>query len=109
MSDLAIDPGALDRRLALEAPAETPDGAGGVVRTYQEVATLWASVEPVAARGEVVAMQSGQTITHRILIRRRADITARHRLRDGAKVFRIVALRERDRRWLEIQAEERAA
>jgi SPP1 family predicted phage head-tail adaptor len=109
MSEFAIDPGALNRRLALEAPVETPDGAGGVVRSYQEVATLWASVEPVAARGEVVAIQSGQTITHRIVVRHRADITTRHRLRDGARVFRIVTLRERGQRWLEIQAEERAS
>jgi SPP1 family predicted phage head-tail adaptor len=108
MSAFAIDPGMLNRRLALEAPVETPDGAGGVTRSYQEIATLWAAVEPVAARGEVVAIQSGQTITHRIVIRRRADISTRHRLRDGGRVFRIVTVRERDRRFLEIQAEERA-
>ena len=33
MSDLSIDPGALNRRLTLEAPVETADGAGGVVRS----------------------------------------------------------------------------
>jgi SPP1 family predicted phage head-tail adaptor len=109
MSDPAIDPGKLSRRLVLEAPAETPDGAGGVVRTYQAAATLWAAVEPAAARGEVVAAQPGATVTHRIVIRYRADMTFRHRFRDGARIFRIVTLRERSRRWLEIQAEERAA
>jgi SPP1 family predicted phage head-tail adaptor len=107
MSDLVIDPGALDRRLALEAPMETPDGAGGVVRTYDTVATLWASVEPVAARGEVVAAQLGATVTHRIVVRHRADLTTRHRLRDGARLFRIVTVRERGKRFLDIQAEER--
>jgi SPP1 family predicted phage head-tail adaptor len=109
MSGPAIDPGMLDRRLTLEAPDETPDGAGGVVRSYQSVATLWASVEPISARGEVVAVQSGATVTHRIVIRYRADITTRYRLRDGARVYRIVTLRERGKRFLEIQAEERTA
>ncbi len=107
MSAHAIDPGALNRRLVLEAPAETADGAGGVIRSYEAVATLWASVEPVAARGDVVAAQLGATVTHRIAIRYSADITTRHRFRDGARVFRIVAMRERGKRFLDIQAEER--
>ena len=51
MSDAPIDPGALNRRLVLEAPVESADGAGGVTRSYSAVATLWAAVEPVAARG----------------------------------------------------------
>ena len=83
MNELAIDPGALNRRLTLEAPVETADGAGGVIRSYATVATLWASVEPVAARADVVAVQLGATVTHRITIRFSADITTRHRLRDG--------------------------
>ncbi len=107
MNELAIDPGALNRRLTLEAPVETADGAGGVIRSYATVATLWASVEPVAARADVVAVQLGATVTHRITIRFSADITTRHRLRDGVRAFRIVTLRERGKRWLDIQAEER--
>jgi SPP1 family predicted phage head-tail adaptor len=108
MSEVSIDPGALNRRLVLEAQDETADGAGGVVRGYETVATLWAAVEPISARGDVVAAQPGAMVTHRIVIRYSADITTRHRFRDGARVFRIVTIRERGKRWLEIQAEERA-
>ena len=107
MSEPSIDPGALNRRLALEAPVESADGTGGVVRGYQTIATLWASVEPIAARGDVVAAQLGATVTHRIALRHRADITTRHRLRDGARLFRIVTIRERGKRFLDIHAEER--
>jgi SPP1 family predicted phage head-tail adaptor len=63
------EPARFNRRLALEAPVETPDGAGGVTRTYETVATIWAAVTPVAARGDVVADQSGASVTHRIVIR----------------------------------------
>ena len=51
----------------------------------------------------------GANVTHRIVIRMRADITTRHRLREGARIFRIVALRDQDGagRFLEIDAEER--
>ena len=102
------DPGKLNRRLTLEAPVENDDGAGGVTRSYTAIATLWASVEPVSARGDVAASALGATISHRIRIRYSADITLRHRFRDAARSFRIVAMRDRDKRFLDIDAEERA-
>jgi SPP1 family predicted phage head-tail adaptor len=101
--------GTMNRRLTLEAPAETADGAGGVTRGYTAIATLWAAIETVAARNELVADASGATVTHRISIRKSGDITTRHRFRDGARVFRMVAMRERDNgRFLDISVEERA-
>jgi SPP1 family predicted phage head-tail adaptor len=102
-----IDPGQFNWRLTLEAPVETPDGAGGVTRSYSSVATLWASLDPVSARGDVAASALGAAITHRIAIRYRAGITLRHRFRDGARIFRIVAMRDTDKRFLDIDAEER--
>ena len=101
------DPGRLNRRLALEAPVETPDGAGGVTRGFAQVATLWAQVEPVSARGDVTADARGASVTHRIRIRFNADVTLRHRFRDGATVFRFVAMREQGRRFIDIDAEQR--
>ena len=109
MSEAVIDPGTLNRRLVLEAPVETADGSGGVTRSYSAVATLWAAVEPVGARGEVVADAAGATVTHRIRIRYSPGITMRHRFRDGALIYHIVALRETERRrFIEIRAEARA-
>ncbi len=102
------DPGQFNRRLTLEAPVEMPDGAGGVTRIYEAVATLWASVTPVSAREHSEAVQRGISITHRIGLRFSADITSRHRFRDGERIFRIVALRDRDgrKRFLQIEADE---
>ncbi len=103
------DPGRLNRRLVLEAPVETPDGAGGVTRGYEPVVTIWAEVTPSAARGDVVAAGMGATITHRIVIRAGREITTRHRLRENARIFRIVTVRDEDGsgRFLAIHAEER--
>ncbi|HZP70639.1 MAG TPA: phage head closure protein [Pseudolabrys sp.] len=100
------DIGALDRRLTLEAPAETPDGAGGVTRGYADEATLWAQVTPLSARADVVAQGAGAALCVRIVIRARAGISTRHRLRDGTRLYRIVAWRESEnRRFLDIDAE----
>jgi SPP1 family predicted phage head-tail adaptor len=103
------DPGRLNRRLVLEEPVETPDGAGGVTRTYAAVTTLWAEIVPLSARGDVVAASLGAALTHRILVRAGREITTRHRLHQGARIFRIVTVREQDGsgRFLEIHAEER--
>lgn len=100
--------GDLNRRLVLEAPVETDDGAGGVTRTYQTVTTLWAQVTPLAARADVTAGSLGAALSYRITIRARDDVTTRHRLQDGTRVYRVIAVRESaDRRFLEIEAEER--
>jgi SPP1 family predicted phage head-tail adaptor len=108
MSGDVFDPGALNRRLVLEAPVETNDGSGGVARSFAAVATLWAAVEPASGRESVVADALGANITHRIRIRTRADVALRHRFRDGDIVFRIVAIRDRDRRFLDLDGEQRA-
>lgn len=101
-------PGELNRRLVLEASVETADGAGGVTRSYEPVTTLWAKVEPVSARNAIVADAPGATVTHRITVRSGPDITTRHRFVEGARVYRIVDVREdATRRFLVIGAEQR--
>lgn len=102
------NPGLLRHRLALEAPVEIADGAGGVARSYSAVATLWAEVTPVSAALALEAERLGARITHRIGVRFSDDITTKHRFRDGDRIFRIVSLRDRDgrKRFLTIEAEE---
>jgi SPP1 family predicted phage head-tail adaptor len=100
--------GDLNRRLLLQAAVEVDDGAGGVTRTYETVTTLWAHVVPLAARADVSADSLGAALRYRVVIRARTDVTTRHRFVDGAHSYRIVAVRESaDRRFLEIDAEER--
>jgi SPP1 family predicted phage head-tail adaptor len=101
--------GELNRRLTLEEPVETADGAGGSTRAYAAVTTLWARVEPVSARYDMVADGRGGTITHRITIRRGPDITTLHRFVEGARIYQVVAVRDEDsdRRFRVVHAEER--
>lgn len=102
------DPGRLALRLVLEAPVELADGAGGVIRNYETVTALWAELSPISARERVLADLAGVAVTHRIRLRARDDITTRHRLRKGARLFRIATIREDapGSRFLRIEAEE---
>jgi len=100
--------GNLGRRLVLDAPVDADDGAGGVTTTYQAVTTLWARVVPLTARADIAANSLGAALRYRIVIRKRGDVTTRHRFQDGERIYRIVAGQESaDRRFLEITAEER--
>lgn len=101
-------PGDMNRRLTLQAPVESADGAGGVTRSFVDVATLWAQVTPTGARADDVAGSLGALLRYRIVIRARDDVTTRHQFAEGDRVYRVVAVRaSADRRFLEIEAEER--
>jgi head-tail adaptor len=101
-----IDPGRLKTRLVIEAPDEADDGQGGALRSYSAVATVWAAVLPARMTREVEADADGALVHLRIILRSGFALTLRHRFIDGAKIYRITALREIDeRRFVEIDAE----
>lgn len=105
-----IDPGQLKTRLVVQQPVETPDDQGGVTRTWTTFATVWAQVTPLAARREVQADADGATQAYRIVLRSNLSLTLQHRFSDGARVYRIAAIRDRDeRRFIEIDAEVRVS
>jgi head-tail adaptor len=104
-----IDPGKLKTRLQIQAPVETDDGQGGVDRSYATLTTAWAQVTPFSARGggaDVEADAEGATVKYRIILRSNLILTLQHRLVDGARIFRIGAIRDADdRRFIAIDAE----
>jgi SPP1 family predicted phage head-tail adaptor len=109
MADVAtIDPGGLTARLVLERPVETPDGQGGVERSFAALATLWARIEPAQARANEAAGTLPVTVTHRIWLRHRSELSGGMRLRKGARLFAIRAFRDPDetRRYMLCDCEE---
>ena len=86
--------GALRHRLALErssldANAET---------VWTAIDTVFAAISPISAREVETGGAMAGTVTHRIEMRFRADVSSRDRLRDGARIFRIVVARDLDER-----------
>jgi SPP1 family predicted phage head-tail adaptor len=103
-----IDPGQLKTRLVVQQPVEVADGQGGVLRTWTTFATVWAQVVPVGASASVEADAAGATQRYRIILRSQLSLTTQHRFVEGARIYRITGLRERDdRRFVEIDAEVR--
>jgi SPP1 family predicted phage head-tail adaptor len=88
----ASDPGRLRLRLTLERATATPDGAGGSTLSWSAVATVPADVAPIGADGRVVGEGLADVTQHKIVIRRRTDVSTGDRFRLGDRLFRIRSL-----------------
>ena len=81
--------GARGRRFTLELPLETPDGFGGVLRTWQPGPLLWGRLEYLSARARDGAGRAEFAATHRVTLPWRDGVTARTRLTLGPRRFQI--------------------
>lgn len=82
--------GRLRHRVTIEQPTTTQDpNTGEQVPGWAAVATVWASVEPLSAR-EFIAAGAGQSsVSARVMMRYRSDVTAGMRLTYRGKVYNI--------------------
>lgn len=103
----------LRRRLALEDPVRVQDGAGGFVVQWVVLGWLWGDVASGTGRGVAAAGGDLGRVSHRITLRAvpagaPSRPVAGQRLREGARIFRIIAVTEADAagRWLTCLAEE---
>lgn len=108
MARLSFDAGVFTARVVLERSTETPDGQGGVSRTYVAHGSAWARIEPVSAGRFATADADAMRVTHRIWLRNRDDLASGMRLRKGARLFDIRTFRDPDesRRYVVCDCEE---
>ena len=73
--------GELKHRVTLQEATETRDSFGQPVRTWSDVATVWAAVQALSGREFLEAKQLKRAVTTRIVIRWRDDVHAGMRAR----------------------------
>ena len=100
MKPIAI--GARRRRFVLELPLDSPDGFGGVIRTYAAGPQFWGAIEMIRGDEHVRAGRSEQAVTHRVRLRYRDGVTAAHRLACGPRRFQIRTASDPDGRRREL-------
>lgn len=100
--------GARGRRFTLELPLDTPDGFGGLVRSWQPGPQLWGSLRLLAATERVRAGAAEDVGTHRATLAFRDGVTSTMRLTLGPRRFRIKHAADPDgsRRVLDCLVEE---
>jgi SPP1 family predicted phage head-tail adaptor len=80
-----IAAGNLDRRITLQRQTPSRDSVGGVVETWTDVATVWASVRSLSGKESAIAQQVQSQASLVVGIRWRNDISnaMRVQLEDG--------------------------
>jgi len=90
--------GRLRRRVTIQRKTVTRDSFGAETITWQEVATVWASVEPLRGREFLESRRAEAEVTTRITIRYRAGITPEMRVVHGDDAYNIVSVIEPESR-----------
>jgi len=106
----------LNRKLVLETPVEMPDGAGGFLKGWTELGTVWAQVEGRTGRERVSGGATVSSSAYRITVRATPYGSlqrpgASQRLRGDGTIFVIRAVVDRgtDGRYLTCFADEEVA
>ena len=103
-------PGKLDQRVTFQAKGDTPDGIGGIVRSWSDVpstATVWANVKAMGGTEAMQADQQQPTTRYLFTVRNRSDLSEADRIVWGGANFNIRRIeREGGRKmYLIIEAE----
>jgi SPP1 family predicted phage head-tail adaptor len=81
--------GRLSKRVALQRYSEAADGYGEQVRTWSTFATVWAGIEPLAAKERFAAQQINAHLTLRCVIRYRSDVDTTCRVIFDDRIFQV--------------------
>lgn len=91
-----VEPGRLRTQLSLQAVVAVPDGMGGSGDSWQQLALVFARVDPVSADSRFGAGQTLEGLTHRIVLRHRPGIASGMRFVRQGRVFDIVTVHDPD-------------
>lgn len=96
--------GNLREPLTIQRKLATSDGMGGEAIQWITLAIIRGDVRPLSGREAVQAMQLQASLTHRVYIRYRADLTPADRLvmRGQPLQIRAIVNMEMKNRWLEL-------
>jgi SPP1 family predicted phage head-tail adaptor len=84
-----MNPGKLDTQITIRRATSTRQANGSVVKTWADIAVLWAAVEPINGREAIVAQQLSASAELKATIRWTADVTAADRVAIGSTVYEI--------------------
>ena len=66
--------GKLNKRVTIKSSSTTQDSYGEQVETYTDVATVWASIEPLVGKEYYAAEQANSEVSIKVRIRYRTGI-----------------------------------
>lgn len=90
---IKFDIGQFRHRVTFQQESQTSDGQGGYTKTWTNIATVWAKVEPIKQREREEAMSIGTDRTHKITTRYQSSINdVSYRISWGTRIFNITSV-----------------
>lgn len=93
-----IDPGKLRERVTVQVASGSTNSMGETVLTWADSSAVWASVEGVSAREQLLSGQSQVAISHRVRMRYLPGLTQSNRFSWRGRTLEIVSLLEHGNR-----------
>ena len=91
--------GKLDRRITIQrVTVATPNGFNEPIETWGDVVTVWAQQRPNRGAERFSSQEINGQAVMTFHIRYRADLTVKHRIVYGGRIWNIVDVREVGRR-----------
>ena len=89
-----IGAGTLGRRIKIQRPSTVKDSLGAPSRTWIDVATVWADIQPLSGREAVIASRISAELTHQITVRYQSifdnpQLVAQYRVLYKSRIFNI--------------------
>ena len=85
-----MDAGLMRHRIRIQKQTSTRNKLGELVDSWEDVANVRASINPLSGRDFMAAMQDQAEVTHKVTIRYNADVKASMRVLYGNRVFDIL-------------------
>lgn len=91
-----IDPGKMRHRITFQHFTGTLDGFGDPLQdddaNWEDVATVWAAIDPISGREFYAAEQSQSEVSHKVRCRYRAGLDTAMRIIYGKRKFKIISI-----------------
>lgn len=96
-----ISAGQLTKRITLQRQSTLQDSYGGPVRTWLDVVTVWADIQPVTGREQKRSHRISSEVSHQITVRYQVSLTdtravSAYRALYKARIFNIHAVLNED-------------
>ena len=100
--------GRMRHRVTIQSPTATTDTGGGKSVAWGTLKEVFADIQPANTSYGTKHEQETETVTHKVVIRHRADIGTNYRIKFGSRIFNIVGILNPDERskFLEISCTE---
>ena len=94
--------GRLRHRVTIQQPSSSTNSRGGKIKSWSDLATVWASIEPLSGREIEQDFQLEPETTTRIVMRYKSGLTSNMRIKYGSRYYKILGITNTNERNYEL-------